>query len=339
MSWFIIGLILLIIGAKLLVYGASSIGALLRLSPLIIGLTIIAFGTSSPEIAVCALAAARGEGDIVVGNIAGSNIFNLLFVLGFVSLATPVVVRKRLIYWDVPIMIFAALLFWAFSSFGVINRPEGFLLFFGFICYTFFAFRTLKEEEILKPKPVKGRLWLHILWVVVGLLLLSFGSDWLIRGVEKIASHWKVSSLFLSLTLVAVGTSLPEIATTIVCLLKKEGEMALGTLVGSNIFNVFAVGGVASIVKPIAISSQALHFDIPVMFATGVAALPIAITGHKISRWEGVLFLIYYAFYVTYISLAAIKAPILPLFQTAFFGFILPFTVITLIITLWRHYR
>lgn len=339
MLWFFIGLVSLVVGAKALVSGASAIGQRLRLSPLIIGLTIIAFGTSSPEIAVCSLAAYKGEGSIVIGNIVGSNIFNLLFVLALVAIIQPVIVHRRLLFWDVPIMIFASLLLWAFSTFGAISRPEGFLLFFGICCYIFFAFRMLKEDEVIKPKEVKHAIWLQIIWVIIGLALLSFGSDFLITGVQQMAQSWNVSSLFLGLTLVAIGTSLPEVATTIVCLCKREGEMALGSLIGSNIFNIFAVGGISAIVRPFAVSAQAMDFDIPVMFATALATLPIAITGHKISRWEGVLFLAYYALYFAYVVMAAIKTPFLPFFQTAFFAFIAPLTIVTLIIALWRHYR
>ena len=339
MIWFFVGLILLLVGAKLLVGGATGIGQRLCLSPLIIGLTIVAFGTSSPEIAICSLASWRGESEIVLGNILGSNIFNLLFILGLVAVISPIVVRRRLIFWDVPIMIFGSLLLWAFSSMGSITRPEGFLLFFGILCYIFFAFRMLKQDEFIKPKPIKGNLFFYIFNLIVGLVLLCFGSGFLLKGVELMAVTWGLSPLFLSLTMVAVGTSLPELFTAIICLCKKETEMALGSLIGSNIFNLFAVGGISAIVRPITVVPAAIHFDFPVMIATAVATLPIAFTGHKISRWEGFLFLFYYTLYITYISLSATQIWFLPLFETAFFAFILPLTAITLIVALWRHYQ
>ena len=337
MFLFLIGLILLIIVAKLFVLGATAVGQRLSLSPLIIGLTIVAFGTSSPEIAVCSLAAWRDQGAIVCGNIIGSNIFNLLFILGLISVISPIIVRRRLIYWDVPIMIFASLLFWAFSSYGRINRPEGFLLLFGAIAYLFLAFCTLKEEEIALPKPVKGRMVWHLFALAFGLILLAYGSSTLINGVKSLALHWQLSPLFLSLTLVAIGTSLPELFTTLVMMAKKEGEMALGSLIGSNILNLFVVGGIAAIIKPVEVAKNAMQFDLPVLFATAVALLPIAFTGHKIARWEGFLFLGYYALYLIYLGLEATRGPLLPLFQTAFFLFIVPLTAITLLIAIFRH--
>ncbi|MCH9610046.1 MAG: hypothetical protein S4CHLAM81_08420 [Chlamydiales bacterium] len=336
---FCVGLILLIVGAKLLVSGASGIGQRFGLSPLIIGLTIVAFGTSSPEIALCSLASWRGESEVVIGNILGSNIFNLLFVLGLVALVCPVVVKRRLLIWDVPIMIFASGLFWAFSTFGVISRPEGALLFIGILLYIFFAFRMLKDDEVISSEPVEGPWPLFIFNLVLGLLLLSFGSDRLLTGLESLAIAWGFSPLFLSLTMVAIGTSLPELFTTIACLAKREPEMALGALIGSNIFNIFAVGGISALVRPIEVSSSANLFDFPVMVATAVAALPIALTGHRIARWEGALFIFYYLFYITYIMLQTTNVGLLPLFESAFLFFLLPLTLITLAITLWRHLR
>jgi len=337
---FIIGLAALIGGAQLLVLGASQLAAILRVSSLIIGLTIVSFGTSAPEIAVCALAAWRGEGALVIGNVVGSNIFNVLLVLGISAVLSPLVVKKQLIRLDVPLMIVISLIFWAFAWKGAFFRWQGFLLLGGMFAYWFFAFYQLKREpQPKKTTPVRHSFWPQLVWLLLGIVLLAVGSDLIVRNANILARMFGISELFIGLTMVAIGTSLPELATTIMAVSKKEYDLVVGNVVGSNICNLLAVMGISTLLAPyqIYVPPPAITFHIPIMVVSAIACLPIFITGHKISRWEGVLFLFYYFLYICYFILHALDHPILPLFTTAFFFFILPLSVITLIIAFVRH--
>ncbi len=339
MGLFLIGLLALIIGARLLVFGASQLAATLKLSTLTIGLTVVAFGTSAPEIATCSWAAWNGEGGLVIGNIVGSNIFNTLFILGLLSTISPIVIQKQLIRLDVPIMIGVTILFWILVQNGILGRWEGIALFVGIILYTIFAIRLCPgpKEKAAITLPIH----MQLVWIIVGLVLLALGAQWLILGATRIAQWLNIPQLFVGLTFVAVGTSLPEIAVTLIAIGKKEPEMAVGGLIGSNIFNLLAVGGIAGIIAPqgLAVPANALSFDIPVMLATAIATFPIILTGHLISRWEGLVLLFYYGLYLFYLIFQVLHPAYLPLFSTAFTLFILPLTALVLIIALVRHFK
>lgn len=337
---FILGIGVLIGGAKLLVFGASQLAISLKISSLVIGLTVVSFGTSAPEIAFCTSAALQGEGSLLMGNIVGSNIFNILLVLGFCATLYPLAVKKQLIRWDVPIMIGFSLLVWFLAAFGSINRWDGMLLLFGIICYLLFLFKFQKKQPPSdEQKPKLQPIWLQIIWIILGLILLGFGSRWLVESSTQIARFLGVGELFIGLTIVAVGTSLPELAVSFTAILKGDRDLAVGNVIGSNLFNLLAVLGIAAFVSPtpIQIDSSLLLFDLPVMVAVSIATLPIFITGHIISRWEGVLFLFYYMLFITYLLLNTFMDMYLPLFTSAFFLFILPLTLITLVIGIFRH--
>lgn len=343
---FIVGLIALVYGAKLLVSGASNIAKALHISPLLIGLTVVAFGTGAPEIAVCTLGAWRGEGALVLGNLVGSNIFNVLLVLGICATLSPLVIKRRLIWWDVPLMIFISLVFWAMASFGTITRLFGAILFAGVIAYLIIAYKLEKKEpKPHEPQPKEPqethKLYAQFIWIILALVLLGFGSDLLIKSATKIAHFFQISELLIGLTLVAVGTSLPEIATSIVALVKKEHDLAVGNIIGSNIFNLLAAMGIAALIAPngVQVPHQAIVFDLPIMVAVALACLPIFLTGHKIARWEGILFLFYYALYLTFLILQTYSSDLLPLFTTAFIFFILPLTLLTLGVGVVRHFQ
>ncbi|MGF1514149.1 MAG: calcium/sodium antiporter [Elainellaceae cyanobacterium] len=337
------GLALLVVGAEVLVRGASRIAVLLRISPLIIGLTIVAYGTSAPEMAVSIQSNLAGEAGISVGNVVGSNIVNVLLILGISSVVVPLVVAQQLIRLDVPIMIGVSVLLPFLALDGNLGRLDGGLLFFGAVVYTWFLFREGREEDLEADAAVGTsrslRPWVvNVALVLVGMAMLTLGSDWLVKGAITMARAIGVSNFVIGLTVVALGTSLPELVTSVVASLKGERDMAVGNVVGSNIFNILAVLGVASLVSPggIDVSPAALNFDIPVMIAVAIACLPIFFSGNVISRWEGWLFLAYYAAYTTYLILKATDHDALPIFSTVLIGFVIPLTVVTLATIAWR---
>ncbi len=339
----IAGLALLVVGAEVLVRGASRIAVLLRISPLIIGLTIVAYGTSAPEMAVSIQSNLAGEAGISVGNVVGSNIVNVLLILGISSVVVPLVVAQQLIRLDVPIMIGVSVLLPFLALDGNLGKLDGGLLFAGAVVYTWFLFREGREED-LDVETTAGtsrslRPWIvNIGLVLGGVVMLTLGSNWLVEGAIILAQAIGVSNFVIGLTVVALGTSLPELVTSVVASMKGERDMAVGNVVGSNIFNILAVLGVASLISPggIDVSPAALNFDIPVMIAVAVACLPIFFSGNVISRWEGWLFLAHYAAYTTYLILKATDHDALPIFSTVLIVFVIPLTVITLMTISWR---
>ena len=297
--YLIAGLVLLVAGAEVLVRGAARLAAQFGIPPLIIGLTVVAFGTSAPETAVSVQAAFNGSGDLAIGNVIGSNIANILLILGMTALIAPLVVSRQLIRLDVPIMIGASLLVFALAWDGSLSRLDGALLFAGILAYTAFLIissrrdkTTAADDEFATefglneaPKPYAGLINLGL--IVVGLVLLVSGSNFLVEGAVSLARALGLSELVIGLTVVAVGTSLPELATSVMAAIKGERDIAVGNIVGSNIFNLLCVLGLASLVSPSAIpvAANALAFDFPVMIAVAIACLPIFFNGYSIKRW------------------------------------------------------
>ena len=352
----VIGLATLVLGAELLVRGASRLADAARISPLIIGLTVVAFGTSAPELAVSVTSALASKADIAVGNVVGSNIFNILLILGLSATIAPLAVDPKLIRFDVPLMIAASFLTWWFCSDGLVNRVEGTILFAGILAYTGRCIIIgRRESQATRPAPTSDTqgtsgngseattsgIW-TILWqltlVLSGLVLLVLGATWLIDGATEIARRFKVSELVIGLTIVAAGTSLPELATSLVAALKGDRDIAVGNVIGSNLFNLLGVLGLTAIVAPneIPVATQALEFDIQVMVAVAVACLPIFFTGHLIARWEGGLLLGYFVAYTILLVLMAEDNDLLPVLQQLIFRFAIPLTVVTLTISLAR---
>jgi len=350
----IAGLVLLVAGAELLVRGASKLAAALGISPLVIGLTIVAYGTSSPEMAVSIQSSFAGQADIALGNVVGSNIFNVLFILGVSAIAAPLIVAQQLIRLDVPIMIGVSALAYLFSLDGKINRSDGVILFIGGVIYTvFLIYQSRREqnqeiqEEYAKfgestPASAAWQQWLVNLGLIfAGLAILVLGSRWLVESSIAIARAVGLSELVIGLTIVAAGTSLPELATSFIASIKGERDIAVGNVIGSNIFNILAVLGLSAAVSAdgINVSTTALQFDIPVMIAVAIACLPIFFTGNLITRWEGVVFTVYYCVYTAYLILNAVQHDSLPTFNTALIFFILPITAITLAVITLRELR
>ncbi len=352
---FLAGLVALVVGASLLVRGASKLALSFRVSPLVVGLTIVAFGTSAPEVAVSVGAVLDGRNDIAVGNVVGSNIFNVLFILGASALIVPLVVNMQLIRQEVPIMIGASLLLLALGLDGTLSVWDGAFLFVLLVAYTVFLIvqsrRQTKasQDEYAEANPAAApgawdsRLPVQLLLIAAGLAALVLGSDWLVTAAVSFAKSMGVSDLVIGLTIVAAGTSMPEVATSITAAIKGERDIAVGNVVGSNTFNILGCLGLSGIVSGfsggdgLSMAASLLSFDIWVMLAVALACLPVFTTGREIARWEGAVFLGYYVAYVAYLILAAQQHDALQPFSVAMMSFVVPLTVITLVVVLLRR--
>ncbi len=397
------GLALLVAGGELLVRGASSVAAAFGISPLVIGLTVVAFGTSSPEMAVSIRAGLSGDPDIAVGNVVGSNIFNVLFILGICALILPLVVSLRLVRREAPIMAGVSILLLLLSLDGRIGFLDGALLFAGIVVYIVWlivqsrketaARAAVAEATTIDAIAVKSPLWLggaaavaalatagyvlgwfsivvtgfvvvgaglfiagslfgkggttkggdiahQVGFIAAGLGVLVLGSDYLIASSTSIARTFGVSDVIIGLTIVAAGTSLPEVAASIIATIRKERDIAIGNVVGSNIFNILGIIGLSAMVTPGGLSVHPLiiRFDMPVMIAVAVACLPIFFTGFAIARWEGVLFLGSYIAYTLFLILVATRNPALETFTSAML-LALPLIAVTLIWTSVQFFR
>jgi cation:H+ antiporter len=347
------GLITLVLGADLLVRGASRLAAALGISPLVIGLTVVAFGTSSPELAVSVQSAVQGSADIALGNVVGSNIFNILFILGLSAVITPLIVHQQLVRLDVPLMIGLSLLLLILGLDGKVDRLDGAILFFGLLVYIWYGIRQSRkesrevqqeysEEYALGSAGKQPPMLLNLILIVSGLGLLVLGSDWLVKGAVSLAQLFKVSDLVIGLTIISVGTSMPEVATSIMAAIKKERDIAVGNVVGSNIFNIMGVLGLSSLISPdgIRVASSALIFDIPVMIAVALATLPVFFTGRLIARWEGSLFLLYYFAYTAYLIFESLRnQQNREILVDTMLWFVFPFTAIVLLVSVIREFR
>lgn len=345
---FVAGLGLLVLGAEWLVKGASRLAAALGISPLVIGLTVVAYGTSAPEMAVSVKSAWAGQPDLALGNVVGSNAFNVLFILGASALITPLVVSSQLIRLDVPVMIGVSALTLLMARDGSIGRLDAALLFAGAVAYTVFQIRQSRKESAAVQEeygkefsPQGTGAAANVAFVGAGLALLVLGSRWLVNGAVAFAQALGVSELVIGLTIVAAGTSLPEVATSILAAVRGERDIAVGNVVGSNIFNILAVLGLAGLAAPagLPVSPALVAFDVPVMIAVAVACLPIFASGATIARWEGALFLSFYVAYTAYLVLAAQQHDSLPAFSRVMQLFVLPLTAITLAVVGWRTWR
>lgn len=341
---FVAGLALLVVGADVLVGGASRLAARFGVSPLVIGLTVVAFGTSAPELAVSVSAAlAPGGADVALGNVVGSNIFNVLFILGLSALVAPLLVQRQLVRFDVPLMILACALCWIMALDGAIGRLDGVLLFGGLLAYTVLLLRIARKSgdagggqdvPTLDPKAWTGKLAVQLVMIVGGLAMLVLGSKWLVDGAITFARMLGVSELIIGLTIVAAGTSLPELATSVLAASRGQRDIAIGNIVGSNIFNIFCVLGISAAISPggVPVAPAALSFDIPVMMAVAFVCLPLFITGGVLSRGEGVLFTLYYVAYTAYLILASQEHDALASYSAAMLYAVLPLTALTLLV-------
>jgi cation:H+ antiporter len=358
MTWilFAAGLLLLVLGAEALVRGASKLASSLGVPPLIVGLTVVAYGTSTPEIAVSLRAALAGQADIAVGNVVGSNTFNVLFILGLSAMIAPLIVSRQLVRTDVPLMVGISIVMLLMALDGRISRLDGGVLALGIVGYTVLLIRLARKEKAAsreaaeaggKGVPARAevataRTWIvNLAYIAAGLGLLVLGARWFVDSSIAIARMMGVSELVIGLTIVAAGTSMPEVATSIIASIRGARDIAVGNVVGSNIYNILAVLGLAALLSPtgVAVAPAALDFDIPVMLAAAAACLPIFFTGHLIARWEGWLFFGYYAAYTAFLILASQRHDALPAFSWVMAVFVIPLTAVTLLVLAARARR
>jgi cation:H+ antiporter len=349
---FLLGLGALIAGAEMLVRGAARLAVVFGLSPLVVGLTVVAFGTSSPELAVSVQSAYSGRTDIAVGNVVGSNIFNVLLILGLAALIAPLLVSRQVVRQEVPAMIAISVLLFGLAADGSIVRWEAGLMLVLLIAYTAFLVSQGRragaaggDDTADIEQELRGgyaRHWsMHAGLIVAGLVLLIAGSGWLVEAAVQFARDLGVSELIVGLTIVAAGTSAPELATSVLATIRGHRDIAVGNVIGSNIFNILGVLGLSGMVAPAALSvaPSVIAFDLPVMTAVAVACLPILFTGYRIARWEGAVFVGYYAAYMAYLILDATGHDALRGFSTVMMLYVIPLTLVTLAVVVYRSLR
>jgi cation:H+ antiporter len=346
---FLAGLALLVLGADLLVRGAARMSLTLGIAPLVVGLTVVAFGTSAPELAVSIKGALDGQTDLALGNVVGSNIFNVLFILGISALIAPLVVDRQLIRQEVPLLIgVSALVAWMALDLRL-SFWDGATLVGLLAAYTVLLYFQGKNapaaevaDDLLPAAPgLLARLPVQVVLIIVGLGMLVLGSQWLVSSAVTFATMLGVSELVIGLTIVSAGTSLPEVATSVIAALRGEREIAVGNVLGSCVFNLMAVLGISAMVSGsgLQVPPSLLAFDLPVMVAVAVACLPVLATGHLIARWEGALFLAYYIAYVTYLVLYAQDHDALDEYTLVMTTVVIPLTALTLAAVLWREIK
>lgn len=323
--WFLAGLALLIVGAEIMVRGGAEVAVRLGISPIVIGLTVVSIGTSMPELAVGVVSAGGGSGALAVGNIAGTNVVNVLLILGLSALLVPLMLQSRTTKLELPMMAAAALLLWALAADGVLSRLDGGLLLICAVAYTGavimsarresravvddFAAELVSEfstEEAGAVSPDGGRMSTSVAMTIGGIAILVAGADWLVDGAVGMARQFGVSDALIGLTVVAIGTSAPELVTTLVSTIRGDRDIAIGNLIGSSIYNILLILGVTCLVpaQGLSLPSSLVTIDIPIMVAVALACIPIFMSGRRVSRGEGALMVAAYIAYLTFLLAA-----------------------------------
>ena len=311
---FLLGLLTVVGGAELVVRGASVLAARVGISPMVIGATVVAIGTSTPELAIAIEAAGRGSGALVLGNVAGSNTLNILFILGLIALIRPVVLRSRVIRFDLPVLVGAASLLLLLAADGVVSRVDGILLLALGLFYSFLVVRAARRESIAVriqfarefgvPRSAitsTGRVVRAAIWLIAGIAVVVVGADLLVDGAVSIARDLGAPEAVIGLTIVAIGTSAPELVTAVVAALRREQDLAVGNLIGSSIFNIVLILGIAALipVDGVPVEPAVLWIDLAVMLGATIVCIPVFVTGTRISRLEGAALV---AAYLAYFS-------------------------------------
>jgi cation:H+ antiporter len=352
MTWLllIVGLVLLVFGAELLIKGAARLASNFGVPALVIGLTVVAFGTSAPELAVSVKAAYAGQAELAIANVVGSNIFNVLVILGIAAIISPLIISHQLIRQDVPIMVGVTLLAVAMAQDGNINKWEAAVFTLGLLTYTWFLFYQGKKKgvdvsdgEVDELLSAEVPVWKNIVLVVGGLVLLVLGARWLVQSAVELATAWGVNEAVIGLTIVAAGTSLPEVMTSVMATIRGQRDIAVGNVVGSNIFNILCVLGVSGLVSPMPLlaGDQLANVDIPVMLGVAVLCLPVFYIGAILNRAEGVLFLVLYVAYVWILIAMALELGYAAQLQSAVLYGLIPvaaaFVLVTLVLDLRKR--
>ncbi len=303
------GLVILVFGGDYLVRGATGLALRLNVPPMLVGMTVVALGTSSPELVVTVQAALAGKPDIAIGNVIGSNISNIALILGITVIIFPIAIKKDSLRYDWVVMMAASIAFYVFALDGDISRLDGVLFLLSlalFIWYSFYRVRKKRKKKEAQDEslgvdiPHSGsqkKLGIYILYVALGIVGLIFGARWFLEGAETVARNFGVSDRVIAISLVAFGTSVPELAASVIAAFKKEQDISLGNIIGSNLFNILAILGITSLVHPIEVADEIMKSDIYWMLAISFIILPLGIIKYKLGRWQGfVLLSAYFAF-------------------------------------------
>ncbi len=297
---FVAGLVLLFGGGHFLVDGSAKIARLLGIHPIIVGLTIVALGTSMPELLVSLTAALKGQSDVALGNIIGSNVSNIGLILGLSALARPLNVHPNLLKSEIPIVIAVSIVFWLLCLNGTLGRIDGMVLVIGFVIYLSLVIRGARRDAKNYQRTdeqnntFRSTVMKNSILVLIGIAALKFGADWVVDSATEISRRFGVSELILGLTIVAIGTSLPELATSVVAALKKEGDISVGNIIGSNIFNMMFIAGPTAIIRPLTVQSTLNSNHLPIMVGITLLMLPLLRSNRELSRPEGAVLLASY---------------------------------------------
>ncbi|HLD18040.1 MAG TPA: calcium/sodium antiporter [Patescibacteria group bacterium] len=308
---FIIGFFLLIKGADLLVDGSAAIAKKMKISSIVIGLTIVAFGTSAPEFIVNIFASAQGNSEIAIGNILGSNIANILLILGISAIIYPISAKKNTVLKEIPLSLLAAVVLGLMANdllidrgtFSGISRIDGFVLLSFFLIFLYYVFGITKSDKDIIEEEVKVFKYPKaILFIILGLVGLVVGGKWIVDGAVKIAELFNISQSLIGLTVVAIGTSLPELATSAIAAHKKQSDIAIGNVVGSNIFNIFWILGVSALIRPLPFNLRS-NGDIVMTIIASILLFLAMFIGRKrvIERWQGVFMVLSYVGYIIFL--------------------------------------
>ncbi|SMO53814.1 calcium/sodium antiporter [Gracilimonas mengyeensis] len=345
--FFIIGLVLLITGAELFLNSVDKFGIAWRISPLIMGLTVVAFATGAPELAISLQAAADGQPDLVLGNIIGSNISNILLILGITGVLAPLAITNKVIKRDIPMVLAASVLMYVLAMDGWLTPLDGFIILAALVAYSMFIYFQIKSDrkkntgedlsnaaqEILKGSPT----WFYTKYLFLllgGLVMIVAGSRLMVDAAVTIAEVLGVSELIIGLTIVSIGTSLPEVATSLSAARKGDSDTAIANVLGSNLYNILLTLGLTIVIAPgaLSVSAEAIRFDMPVMIIVVVACLPLFWPGKELGRAEATGFLLYYASYLGYLVLLAMGHAVVDTFELVMIWGIIPLTILLIIV-------
>lgn len=309
-----VGLAFLVSGAELVVGSGSQLAGRFKISPVVIGATIVALGTSAPELAVGIDAVFSGNGNLAVGNIAGTNVVNILLILGVSATMLPLSLRTETLWLDLPMMVVASLMFLFMVSDGELTRNDGIILFLSSLAYTAAVIHSARRESRLVRARFENELEAvtpltahdgssrrDLVVLVIGIGIIVLGADLLVRGAVDLARLWQVSETFIGLTIIAIGTSSPELVTTVLSTLRNKREIAIGNLLGSSVYNILAILGLTLAIpgRDVQVAEAMITVDVPVMTAVALLCVPVFYSGRQVSRMEGIFFI---ALYLTYLS-------------------------------------
>ena len=349
---FILGLVGLIAGAELFLKAVDHFGLKWGVSPLIMGLTVVAFATGAPELAISIKASLSGNADLVLGNIIGSNVANILLILGISALISPLNITKRVVMIDVPIVIAASATLYILALDGTLSKFDGIILFGGFLAYSLFTFFQIKKhkddgevEEVFHYEKSMDELAKGSFFYIknggmlaIGLVLIVLGSNWMVDSAVTIATILGLSELVIGLTIVSIGTSLPEVATSLSAARKGNADIAVANVMGSNLYNLLLTLGLTLLIAPevLTVSVDAIRLDLPFMVAVSIACIPIFIAGFNLTRMDGSIFLFYYVTYLGYLVLNALDSTLVDPIQMTMKYVIVPATILYMA---WRIFE